>query len=664
MRIFFIVSIMLLLNFPSMRIAAEEFDVLVYGGTAGGAIAAIAAAEQGANVALVEPRKNIGGMVSGGLGRTDFGKEYVVGGMSRTYFERLGKHYDQELAWFFEPHVAEQAFRDWLAEAGVSVLFDLRVDSVKKEGHQITGLVFENGKELNAKVFIDASYEGDLLPRANVSYTWGREGRTEYGESLAGRLEYSTKHQFQGVVKGVDDDDTLLPLVGSRDSGAVGEADKKVQAYNFRLCLSKEPDNQLPFPKPEGYDPAQYELLKRFLAAHPETPLNKLLNIAEMPNNKTDINNNGPISTDYIGESWAYPEAEYATREAIWEKHKKYTQGLIYFLANDSSVPKHVQDGTNQWGIAKDEFVDNDHWTHQLYIREARRMVGDYVMTQQDVQENRDKDDSIGMGSYNMDSHHVQRFVKADGIVENEGDMQVGVPPYEIPYRILLPKQDECTNLLVPVCMSASHVAYSSLRMEPQYMILGQAAGVAAALAQANNIPVQAVDIPELQKRLKEHKAILSLSDTEVPYVKLSSLEGVAMDTDDAEITGTWTRSTTVGPYVGYDYLHEQEDKSAIGTVRYVPKLPGKNLYTLRMSYSANGNRASNTQVTVKAWDGTHTLSIDQRSYPDVAGPWVDLGSYIFDSEGGYVEITTEGADGYVIADALQWIVAAEIGAE
>lgn len=494
---------------------AEEHscDVVVYGATAGGAVAAIAAANSGAEVILVEPGRYVGGMVTGGLGATDFGKKDVIGGMAREFFVRLGRHYGEPVSWFFEPHVATEAFRAWLDEAGVKVHFGQAVKRVAKEGARIRAFETVQGNRYTARVFIDGGYEGDLMARAGVSYTWGREGSEQYGESLAGRLAECKYHQFGVKVSPYDEKGGLLPLVYGGEPGKPGEGDRKVQAYNFRLCLSDLKENQVPFPKPGNYDPNRYELLRRYLAARPEIKLAECLNIKSMPNHKTDINNNGPISTDYIGGSWEYPEADYARRAEIVEEHKQYVLGLLYFLANDASVPRPLQEEVNGWGLAKDEFVDNGHWPHQMYVREARRMVGAFVMTEADAREQTTKPDSIGMGSYNIDSHHVQRIPTEDGGVINEGDMQIKVSPYEIPYRVLTPKVEECDNLLVPVCVSASHVAYSTLRMEPQYMIMGQAAGTAAAMAVRADRAVQEVDTDALRTQLRAGAAVLSMAD-------------------------------------------------------------------------------------------------------------------------------------------------------
>jgi hypothetical protein len=352
------------------------------------------------------------------------------------------------------------------------------------------------------------------MAQAAVTYTWGREGAAQYGESLAGVRERTPKHQFLVRVAARDAHGRLLPEIQAGAKGAPGQADRKVQAYNFRLCLTDVEGNRVPFPRPRAYDPRRYALLARYIeafaAANGRPPrMGELMHPVRMPNGKTDTNNNGPFSTDYIGGSWGYPEATHAERERLRQAHVDYVQGFLFFLANDPQVAPGLRDEMNRWGLAKDEFVDTGHWPHQLYVREARRMVGEYVMTQRDIQGDLRKPDAIGMGSYNSDSHNVQRVATVDGVVENEGDMQVPVTPYQIPYRMLLPRRAEATNLLVPVCFSASHVAYSTLRMEPQYMILGHAAGIAARLAVRGRVAVQDVDVPSLAERLRGQRGVL-----------------------------------------------------------------------------------------------------------------------------------------------------------
>jgi hypothetical protein len=509
---------------------AQTYDLVVYGGTAGGVITATAAAREGLKVVLLEPGRHLGGMATGGLSRTDFGKKEVIGGMALEFYWRVGVKYDvgrfaNEVAWFYEPHVGEQVFREMLQQAGVTVELNHRLKEhggVQKTGNRIESVTTEDGTVYRARAFSDSTYEGDLMAQAKVSYTFGREASAQYGESLGGVRDRTPKHQFLVQIKATDENGKLLPEIAAAPRGESGAADKKVQSYNFRMILSNDPANQMAFPKPPNYDPHRYELLARLLAAmqkqfgRPQI-MHEVTLIAPIPNHKADINNQGPFSTDYIGGSWEYPDASYAKRAEIFQAHVNYTKGYFYFLAHDPRVPKSLQDEVNRWGLAKDEFQDTEGWPNQLYIREARRMVGEFVMSQKDVQTDLTKADAIGMGSYNSDSHNVYRFVNADGNVENEGDMQVAVKPYQIPYSVMLPKKAEAANLLVPVCFSASHVAYSSLRMEPQYMIIGQAAGVAAAMAVKGNKGVQDIDVPALVTKLRESGAVMEYRTAALP---------------------------------------------------------------------------------------------------------------------------------------------------
>ena len=506
----------------SLPAATHSFDVVVYGGTAGGAIAAVSAARQGLKTALVEPTGHIGGMVSGGLGWTDYGRKEVIGGYALEFYWRVGQHYQMarygnDVSWLHEPHVAEAVFREMLRDAGVSVFEHQRLrerSGVRKEGARVSALVMEDGSEFTAAVFIDAGYEGDVMAQSGVSFTYGRESSGQYGESLAGVRERTPLHQFLVDVSPKNEAGKLLPEISAERPGPPGSADKRVQAYNFRMCFSDDPANQMPFPKPAQYSASRYALLARLIAAltvkdHKTPPLGAFMKIDRLPNGKTDVNNNGAFSTDYLGGSWNYPNATYREREAIWQAHKDYVAGFLYFLANDPQVPESLRAEMNRWGLAKDEFTDTGNWPRQLYIREARRMVGEYVAVQKDLQTELNKPDPIGMGSYNSDSHNVERIVDGDGFARNEGDMQVAVKPYQIPYRVMLPKRAEARNLLVTAAFSASHVAYSSIRMEPQYMIIGQAAGVAAGLAIASGRAVQEIDTAELTAILRKQGAVM-----------------------------------------------------------------------------------------------------------------------------------------------------------
>ena len=496
----------------------DRFDLVIYGGTAGGVISAVTAARQGLRVALLEPGNHLGGMVTGGLSATDHGEKEVVGGYSLEFYKRLGHHYGQDIEWYPEPHVAERVFQEMIQEANSVVVFyrhRLREkEGVEKQGDRITKIRTENDRVFYASVFIDASYEGDLMAQAGVSYTWGRESTDQYNESLAGVRPKDPNHQFDFPVSAYDKDGKLLPEVQSPPRGELGVGDHKIQAYNFRMILTKKLNNSVPFPEPPEYSPKRYELLARFLAEfvrHTGRPprIDEILLPRAIANDKWDFNNRGPFSTDYIGKNWEYPNASYKQRAEIWQDHVNYTKGLFYFLTHDPRVPKSLQDELIEFSLAKDEFVDNDHWPYQLYVREARRMIGDFVMTQRDIQNDITKPDVIGMGSYNSDSHNVQRYVTEQGNAQNEGNMEVPVALYQISYRILLPKKNEAQNLLVTVCFSASHVTYSTLRMEPVYMIIGQAAGVAAKMSIDGNISLQDIDTTALTAKLREQGAVL-----------------------------------------------------------------------------------------------------------------------------------------------------------
>lgn len=506
-----------------------EFDLVVYGATPSGIIAAVAAAREGEHVAIVEPSHFIGGMVASGLSYSDIGNPDVIGGISREFFERVGRHYNEPIEWDFEPHVASQVFEDMLREARVRVFLDSRLlehKGVEKKNGLIVAIRTENGESFAATEFIDASYEGDVMAEAGVSFTWGRESAAQYGESLAGvNINSHPDHRFNMWVSPYTFDGALLAGVSSSPRGELGQGDKKIPAYNYRLCFTADKQNQVPYPKPDGYDPKQYELLFRYIqgltdaAGHPPRigRYFDLMMMEPIKGDKLDINNLGAFSTDDIGANWDYPTASYRRRKEIADEIYRYDAGFFYFLAHDPRIPPELQNKINQYGLCKDEFTSTHNWPWQLYVREDRRMLGEYVMTQHDVLENRTKPDSIGLGSYPVDSHNIQRVATPDRGVQDEGVMYFApnpsgppeIPPYEIPYRSIVPKRSDVSNLLVPVCLSASHVSYSTLRQEPQYMILGQAAGTAAAIAAHEHRAVQDVPIKELQMDLVRGHALL-----------------------------------------------------------------------------------------------------------------------------------------------------------
>ncbi len=523
-------------------------DVVIYGGTAGGVVSAITAAQEGAASIVLEPTQHIGGMVTGGLGTTDIGIEQSIGGMSRRFYERVYAHYqqpavwkhetreafversrgmvnDQDRVWWqVEPSVASRVLNQLAAEAKVTILTGQRLKSVRKSGVRIGSITTVSGDVFHGRVFIDATYEGDLLAMAGVPYRVGREGRHEYGEELAGVVPeaWSTRKQWDVDIPARGPDNKLLFGVQDIPRGADGAGDRKIQAYNYRICLTDAPENRLSIARPDRYDASRYDLLALYIARKGDTvnltgpQRGSLLNIGPLPNRKTDINDGGPFSTDYIGANWDYPEGDFATRQRILQDHVDYTKGLLYFLGHDERVPARIQQQMLRWGYPKDEYTGTGHWTPQLYIREARRMVGDYVVTQQDIQQRREKLDSVGMGSYNADSHMVQRIVNPDGFVRNEGnpnDRAMGHKPYEIPYRCLTPKRGDCDNLFATFCVSASHMGFASVRMEPVFMILSESAGVAAATAVKKNIAVQHVPVAPLQQRLVARGQRLWLKD-------------------------------------------------------------------------------------------------------------------------------------------------------
>ena len=511
-----------LLLAANCRSAAQKpaaFDLVVYGATAAGVSTSVAAAREGLHVALVDPGHHPGGLVSGGLSSSDHGKIEVIGGISREFFERVGKHYGEPIEWNFEPHVAEQVFVDLMKEAGVTTFYGERLkekNGVRKRGASIVAITTENGRVFVGKIFADCSYEGDLMGQAGVSYTWGRESTSVYGESLAGvRGRQRPDHHFNVRVSPFASDGSLLPEVQKGPKGEMGSGDKKVQAYTYRMCLTNDPANLIPFEKPSHYDARRYELLARLIealtTAKGRPPVMKeVMIVSTLKGRKFDINSFGGFSIDHIGANWDFPTATYARRGEIWQDHLEYEAGFFYFLTHDPRVPAKLRDEIGSYGLAKDEFTDNHNWPFQLYIRESRRMVGEYVMTQKDIQDDIVKPDSIGMGSYQSDSHHVERIATADGAVENEGEMYVPTKPYQIPFRMVLPRASEAANLLVPVCFSASHVAYSTLRMEPQYMIIGQAAGTAAAMAVKSNKSVHEI-AAGLGEKLASQGAVLKL---------------------------------------------------------------------------------------------------------------------------------------------------------
>lgn len=543
-------------------LAEKTYDLVIYGGTSAGIAAAVQVKRLGGSVVIIEPTRRIGGLTTGGLGQTDIGNKQVIGGIARSFYQDVKDWYrdpkvwtampqpegnfkgdgqtiteaHEETQWSFEPSAALSIYQRWVKENDIEIVFGERLDrsgegkaknrgdgfwvakpgtvgkGVVKEGNQITALVTESGRKFSGKTFMDATYEGDLMAVAGVSFTIGREGKAVYGETLNGvQKKKSTNHQ---IVKGVDPyvkpgdpKSGLLFGIDPKGPGKENASDHRIQAYCFRMCMTNHAPNRVPFAKPDGYDESWYELLFRnFEAGYAGVPW---INSA-MPNRKSDTNNRDGVGSDFIGENYEWPQGSYDERVAIRTKHLSWHQGLMWTLANHPRVPEKVRAEVAPWGMTKDEFPEGNGWQEQLYVREGRRMISDVVMTQAHCEQKQWAKDSVGMGAYNMDSHNVQRYVTPDGHARNEGNIEVPVRPYPISYKSIVPKENECANLLVPIALSSSHIAFGSIRMEPVFMILGQSGATAAMLAIQDGTSLQKIDYAKLRERLLADKQVLA----------------------------------------------------------------------------------------------------------------------------------------------------------
>ena len=643
-----------------------EADVVIYGASAAGVAAACTSVRLGKSAVVAEFGRHIGGLTSGGLGMTDIGNKAAIGGFSRDFYKRLGKHYGKDESWTFEPSVAERELRALLDESKVPVKFNQRLASVKKGGARITEIAMEDGTVYRGKMFIDATYEGDLMAKAGVKYLIGREANDRFDETLDGIRGKTPSHQFtvpvDPYVTPGDPKSGLLPLISAEPIGTPGAGDASVQAYNFRLCLTKKIGNRNPIEPPRGYDAKRFEVLGRYcealVAAGKKPDLKMFLSIGMVTPDKTDINNNGAVSTDFIGMSHSYPEADYATRGKIWKEHENYIRGLLTFLATDPRVPGDVRRDMGEWGFPKDEFTDTGGWPHQMYVREARRMLSDYVMTERVCRQLEKFDDIVGLGAYNMDSHNCRRIVR-DGRVENEGDVQFGVKPYPISYRSIVPRQAECENLLVPVCLSATHIAYGSIRMEPVFMIMGQSAATAASIAMDDKVPVQRVDYAKLRVQLEKDGQVLEWKN--LPSARggapAAKLPGIVLDDADGQQKGEWVEGSLNGSQrVGTGYIHDGNGSKGQLSIAWTPDIPVAGGYEIVVLFPPNPNRATNVPVTVAIpGQPAKTLPVNERT----PGGAVSLGTFAL-KPGKSVTITlsNEGTDGYVVADGVQLLKA------
>jgi hypothetical protein len=672
--------------------ATSEHDVVIYGGTCAAITSAVQVKKMGKSVIIVSPDKHLGGLSSGGLGYTDTGNKAVIGGLSREFYHRIYMHYQKDESWvqqkkdeygnkgqgtpamdgenrtmwIFEPSAAEKIFEAWIKEAGITVVRDAWLDrakGVKKEGDKIVAITTLDGNTYAGKMFIDTTYEGDLMAAAGVDYHVGREANSEYGEEYngvqVGILHH--RHHFGAVSEPIspykipgDPKSGVLARISTEHPGNKNEADKRVQAYCFRACYTNDPSNRIPFPKPEGYDASQYELLLRILNTGWGEFFHKF---DPVPNHKTDTNNHGPFSFDNIGYNYDYPEASYERRKEIIEEHRTYQQGLMWFVANDPRVPKKLQDEVNTWGLPKDEFTDNGNWSHQLYIREARRMVGQFVMSENELRKLKPTPDSVGMGSYTIDSHNVQRYITPEGYVQNEGDIGVSTNgPYSIAYGSLVPKEGQGSNLLVPVAMSSTHIAFGSIRMEPVFMILGQSAATAAVMAIDDGLPVQKVPYAKLREQLEKDGQILEYSGPmSARGVDPKKMKGVVVDDEHMMKKGGWLTGAAAKKYIGNGYSHDGNERKGQKQVTFTTRLPKAGKYEVIFAYAANNNRATNVPVTVKHQGGETQVLVNQKKEGDVDGLGVSLGTFDLGTEAEVI-IRNDGTDGYVVVDGVQWI--------
>lgn len=558
------VLIILLLSLVTNTFGQKQYDIVIYGGSSAGIASAIQASRMGKSVVLIEPSNRLGGLTTGGLGQTDIGNKQAIGGISREFYKNIRNYYNnpanwkwqtpesysgdgqsktdkgEETLWTFEPSAAVYVYEEMLKPEKIDIVYNHRLNretGVVKDKQKITSIKMDNGRVFNGKMFIDATYEGDLMAAANVDYTVGRESNATYDETLNGvqanKLSFTINkktsrngynHNFVDyvdpyIVKG-DPKSGLLPHINPEAPGVDGEGDKKMQAYCFRMTLTDHPENRIPFQKPANYDELNYELLLRNYENIEKEVKNSSVPItypmpwinSPMPNRKTDTNNRTGFSTDFIGQNYDYPEANYAERKKIVKAHLDYQQGLMWTLANHPRIPLEVRKEISRWGTTKDEYEkDSKGWQNQLYIREARRMKSDYVITQKDCEGLTVCIDPVGMAAYTMDSHHVQRYVDVNGFVKNEGNVEAPIStPYPISYRAIVPSQKDCTNLLVPICLSSSHIAFGSIRMEPVFMVLGQTAATAASQAIDEQCDIQSINYDKLKTTLLKDKQVLS----------------------------------------------------------------------------------------------------------------------------------------------------------
>jgi hypothetical protein len=667
-----------LLGISSVR--AKQADVVVYGSTPGGFCAAIAAAREGASVILLEPTEHVGGVNTGGLSHSDSNQTIrnTVMGLFDEWHTRIEKDYasrgvklpyrvnvKDDAKWTYEPHVAARVTRQMLDEANVDVLTKRVLQSVTKTGTRVIALVTSNGT-FTAKVFIDATYEGDLMAAAGVGWTIGREGPSEFGESLAGKRYPKPIMKIDGFTE----DGKTLPLITTTDAGPDEKGDTNVMVYSFRLCLTANPGNRVPFPKPVNYHPARFEVIRRY-AKSGGTRLG--FDLYPLPGGKFDGNNSigGQFSLGLVGACNGWCEADAVGRAAIWEAHKQYTLELYQFLTTDPAVPAGIRRKFSMLGLCRDEFPNYGHFSPALYVREGRRMKGMYVLSQKDIlgKQNK-KEDPIVISSFPIDSHDCQRVALEVGGVINEGTIfpvrmkgRTHGYPYHIPYRAILPKPNECSNLLVPVALSCTHVAISSIRVEPTWMIIGQSAGIAAALAAKKDVAVQKLQYSQLRERLLVQKQVLDLPLlSDLPptakrnaAVDPATLAGIVLDDAAAEQKGAWKRSINFKPFIGTGYVHDNNTNKGMMSLIFKTNVPRAGRYDIRLAYSPHESRASNLPMTISVGGKDQLISINQQLALDADSAFRTVATVDLKMECEMtLTISNKGTDGFVVIDAVQ----------
>jgi len=673
------------------------YDVVIYGGNPSAIVAAVQTKRMGKTVAVISPSSNLSGLLGNDLGWKHTHRKDVIGGVAREFYHRVWRHYQspdswkwqkseefgnqgqgtpaidgsRRTMWVFEPKLAEQILESWLVEYEIEIFRDERLErekGVEIKAGKIRSITTLSGKIFKGEVFIDCSYEGDLMAASKVDYRVGREGNDVYQETLNGvQVNQSLINQFVNRIdpfgKVGDPTSGLLPRISMWKPVKDGEGDYKIPAYHFPLCLTRVEENKFPFPKPQEYDPFQYELLLRTLKRGSK-PI--WVHSDPVPNAKIYTQGYGSFSINNIGMNYGYPEGTYQERENIIREHLNYQQGYFYFLCNDQRVPLEIREGMKEWGLARDEFTQSNHWPEQLNICHARRMMGEFILTENHIKRRKRTPRPVALVFNPIKSNHVQRYVTSDESgnfhVLNEGGFEAELEgPYSISYDSLIPREEQCTNLLVPVCMSASYVAYSSLCGDDVFMMLGQVAATAAVVALEQQKPLQRISYSKLKERLLEDGQVLESKSQKYLSkgvgVSPDSLSGVVVDGNLVEFEGEWTESSSLRPFVGTSYFHDGNGGKGTKSAKFPFVAPSDGLHEVKVSFSSFGNRAGNLNYEIKHQEGISKISVDQRKPQLISNLWFSLGTFsLTKGEQYYVRLSNENTEGYVVADAVQII--------